>query len=171
MFPAISDTRLVSANGTSKYILLCHSYLSTSVFLQGKEAEQKVNYEDGESKTPKSNALGDQGHKVIKPQALKVHAGSSRAVASPLELPLEIGLKIPCSSVLCDHWCCVSHYLVLSNCLCFSIICMKPERFPRPFLLPVYRFPWVLMERYPIFSSVFQNKFWFTHLFTHTTNN
>lgn len=55
--------------------------------------------------------------------------------------------------------------------LCFSIICLKAERFPQPFMLPVRWFPRILMERYPIFSSVFQNKFWFTELVTHTTMN
>lgn len=81
----------------------------------------------------------------------------------------EIGLRILCSPAPCNHWCSVNHYLVLSDPLCFSIICIKAERFPQPFVLPVCWFPWVLMEIYPIFSSVFQNKFWFTQLFTHAT--
>lgn len=59
-----------------------------------------------------------------------------RAVALPLGLHVreEIGLKMPCSSVLCDRWCCVSHYLAPSNRLCFAITCIKAERFPQHFM-------------------------------------
>lgn len=114
--------------------------------------------------TRQSNHRFLKSMQVVPPQSSCFTPGTS-------PVSEEIRLNIPWSSVLCDRWCCVSRYLVPSSCLCFSIICIKAERFSQLFMLPVYWFPWVLMERYPIFKSVFQNKFWFTHLFTYTANN
>ena len=58
MFTTISDTWLVSENGSSKYTLLSHSYLSTSFFfLQTKENEQEVNSDNRKSKSFYQNNL------------------------------------------------------------------------------------------------------------------
>lgn len=100
--------------------------------------------------------------KVVKSQGSCFIPGTSPASE-------EIGLKN--LWILCGHWCCVNHHHALVHCLCFSIVCVKGRKISPFYMLSVHWLPWVLMERYSIFSSVFQNIFQFTHLFTYTTMN
>lgn len=77
----------------------------------------------------------------------------------------DIGLKN--LWILCGHWCCVSHHHVLVSCLCFSIVCVKAERFPHLVCCLSIGSPESLW-RDTRFSQVSSNMHFSSHINSHT---